>query len=320
MEKVRFGIIGCGNIAARFAKALERSPAAELYACAAREQARAEEFASQHKAVKAYGSYEELLADEKVQAVYIATVHTTHAQIAQACILAGKAVLCEKPFFTGGKEAEETIALAREKDVLVMEGFWTRTQPAYLKAKEWLKEGKIGDVRLIRAAFCFNMPLNEQTKTHRLWDPAVAGGALLDAGVYPYEYVTGIMDGPPQKVTATVQTAPTGVDATVTMAMTYPYAVADCLTSICGYMDGAAVISGTEGFIKQHHFIGSRKAELFDRKGTLVDNFEDAEEEGFVHEIVHFADLFRSGRKESPYIPLEDTLDFARRVQEILGE
>lgn len=320
MEKVKFGIIGCGKIAARFAGALGNSTSAELYACAARDRVRAEEFGNQHKAEKAYGSYEELLADEQVEAVYIATVHTTHARIAQMCIHAGKAVVCEKPFFTNPREAEETIALARQKGVLLMEGFWSRTQPACLKVREWIKAGKIGEVHLIRAAFCFNMPFNDQTREHRLWNPELGGGALLDAGVYPYEYVTGIMDGPPEKMVTSVQAAPTGVDATVTMSMSYPGVVADCMTSLRGYMDSDAVISGTEGYIRQHYFVGSRKAELFDRKGALVECFEDPEEEGFVHEIAHFVDLLRSGKTESPLIPLDDTLDFARQAEKILAE
>lgn len=321
MEKIRFGIIGCGVIAARFAGALQKSEDAVPYACAARSLARAAAFSREYGAEKAYGSYEDLINDPGVQAVYIATVHTTHAQIAQCAIDAGKPVISEKPFFINGKDAAETIKLAREKGVLMMEGFWTRTLPAYRKTKEWLRNGRVGDVTLIRAAFCFPMPLNDETRMHRLWNPEVGGGALWDAGVYPYEYATGIMEKAPSEMQTMIQWSATGVDATVAMTMRWPGGtIADCLTSINGYMDDTAVISGTEGYIKQYHFLGCRKAELYLNSGELVEAYEDPEEEGFVHEIAHFAELYRSGKKESDLIPLHDTLDFAIKSEEILSE
>ncbi|MBQ8972351.1 MAG: Gfo/Idh/MocA family oxidoreductase [Clostridia bacterium] len=319
MDKIRLGILGCGGIASRFAKALNKSTEGMLYACAAREWDRAQAFGQAHGARKVYGDYDALLADPEVQVVYIATVHTTHADAAKRCIEAGKAVICEKPFFINEKEAQETIALAREKGVLIMEGFWTRTMPAYLKAMEWIREGKIGDISFIRAAFCFNYPLNEQTKEHRLWNPALGGGALLDAGVYPYEYVTGIMGEPPIEMHTMIRRGPTGVDDTAVMTMRWSNGViADCMTSITGYMDDVAVISGSKGYIKQYYFLGCRKTELYLGQGAPVETYEDPEEEGFVHEIAHFVELYRDGKKESDLIPLRDTLDFARRAEAIL--
>lgn len=320
MGKLKFGIVGCGTIAARFAKALAKSPVAELYAVAAREQSKADAFGETHGAKVAYGGYQALLDDPAVQAVYIATVHTTHADVAKMCINAGKVVLCEKPFFVNEAEAQEVIALAREKKVLVMEAFWSRTVPAYHKVKEWIKAGKIGDIRVIQAAFCFNVPYNDMTKNHRLWKPETAGGALFDAGVYPYQYVTGIMDGAPDAFNYMVQRGPTGVDATVAMTLKYNSGViAECLTSISCSADSTAVISGSEGLIKQYYFVGSRKCELYDRRGNLVECYEDPEEEGFVHEIAHFAELYENGKTESNLIPLEDNLDFVRKADEILA-
>ena len=317
LNKIRFGIIGCGNIARRFSQALNQSAHAELFACAARDEERAKVFAKEYGAQKSYGSYQAILEDQDVDAVYIATVHSTHAQIAKDCIRAGKPLLCEKPFFINSSEAQEVIELGRERGVLMMEGFWTRTQPAYLKVKEWISEGRIGEARLIRAAFCFPVPYSEATKSSRLWNPQLGGGALLDAGVYPYMYVTGLMGGPPQDFTAMVQRVDSGVDMSVIMCMRYPGLLADCLTSIAGRMDDSAIISGTQGYIKQHRFLGSRKAELYNQRGELVDSFSDPVEEGFIHEIDHFVQLIRSKDLESPLIPLADTLDFARKVDYI---
>lgn len=315
---VKFGIIGCGSIAKRFAGALASSPVAELYACAARDKDKAEAFKNENGAEVAYGSYDELLADENVEAVYIATIHTTHAEVAKKCILAGKAVLCEKPFFVNQKEAEETIALAKEKNVLIMEGFWSRTVPAYLKVKEWIKEGRIGKLSLIRAAFCFCMPYNDFTKEHRLWVPEKAGGALLDAGVYPYEYVTGIMDGEPDEIISVVKPAVTGVDGTVAFIMKYKDVIADCLTSIEGNMDSTAQICGSAGFIKQYYFVGSKKAELYSPRGELIETYEDSEPEGFVHEIAHFVSLMEEGKTESDLVPLSSTLAFTKSADKML--
>lgn len=320
MDKIKFGILGCGNIAARFAKALAKSPEAELYACAARNGEKAAKFAETHGG-KAFEGYDALLNDPEVQAVYIATVHNTHAELAKRAILAGKPVICEKPFFTNAKEAVEVIELAKKENVLIMEAFWTRTQPAYQKMLEWIRDGKIGDIRMIRAAFCFAMPYNEELKTSRLWNPKLAGGALLDAGVYPYEYVTGIMGGAPKEMKTIVDRAPTGVDRTVAMIMKYDNGViADCLTSIGGYMDSESVISGTQGYIKQYYFLGSRKTELYLGREGLVEVFEDPEEEGFVHQIAHFSSLIREGKKESDINPLSLTLDFAEKADMILSE
>ena len=319
MSKIKFGIIGCGRIADRFAKALAKSPVAELYACAARDQAKADAFAAENGAEAAYGSYQALLDDPNVQAVYIATVHTTHAECAKMCIDAGKPVLCEKPFFVNEMEAKEVIAYAKEKKVLIMEGFWSRLVPAYHKAKEWIRDGKIGDIRTIHASFCFNVPYNDMTKNNRLWNPETAGGALLDAGVYPYQYVTGIMDGAPDDMNFMLQRGPSGVDATVAMTLKYNSGtIAECLTSISSSADTTAIISGSEGQIKQYYFVGSRKCELLDRKGEVIDSYEDPEEEGFVHEIAHFVQLMNDGKLESDLIPLEDNLDFMRKVDMIL--
>ena len=314
-NKLGFGIMGLGTISKRFAAALAKSDVAELVAVAARDEARAKDFAEGISGeIRPYGDYAAMLADPKVQAVYIGTVNTTHAELAKLCINAGKAVLCEKPFFMSISEAEEVAGLAREKGVLLMEGMWTRTLPAFLKAKEWVEAGKIGKPRLLRAAFCFSMPLNEATRGHRLWSPELGGGAMLDVGVYSYMYATGLF-GTPDEVQVSKVMASTGVDRSVSMTLRYERGIlAECLASIGGYMDDTAIIGGNEGFIRQYRFWGSRRVELVNGGGEVVETFEDPEEEGFVHEIAHFASIFKEKKTESPLVPLSATLDFARRL------
>ncbi|MBR3401044.1 MAG: Gfo/Idh/MocA family oxidoreductase [Parasporobacterium sp.] len=319
--KTRFGIIGCGGIAARFAEALKQSESAQLYAAASRDPQRAEEFAQKHGAQKSYGSYQALLEDPEVDCVYIATVNSTHAPIAEMCIAAGKPLICEKPFFMSIEEGTRVIDIARKAGVLIMEGMWSRCIPAYHKVKQWIAEGRIGDVRLIRSAFCFPMPYIEETKNHRLFDPATGGGACLDVGVYPYEYATGIMDAPPDECKILKVMGPTGVDLSVGLFLKYNSGViADCLASIAGIMTEEAVIGGSDGYILQKRFYGSRRCELYDTGGTLLDSFDDPVEDGFVHEINHFCEMLREGRLESCNIPLSDTLDFTGIYERLMKE
>ena len=319
--KTRFGIIGCGFIASRFAQALKQSDSAQLYAVAARDPARAAEFAQKHGAVKSYGSYTELLEDPEVDCIYIATVNSTHAPIAEMCIAAGKPLICEKPFFVSTEEGKRVIAAAREAGVLIMEAMWSRCIPAYHKVKQWIAEGKIGDVRLIRSAFCFPKPYTKETADNRLFDLNTGGGACLDVGVYPYEYATGIMNAPPDECKILKVIGPTGVDLSVGLFLKYNSGViADCLASITGFMDEDGMVSGNEGYILQKRFYGSRRCELYDNAGSLVDSFDDPVEDGFVHEINHFCDMLREGRTESTFIPLADTLDFTGVYEKMLEE
>lgn len=310
--KTKFGIIGCGGIAARFAKAIGLVENAELYAAAARELTRAEAFAEKFDAKKAYESYRELVLDPKVEIVYIALIHNLHYEVARLCVEHGKAVICEKPFFISEEEGRSLHALAKDKNVLVMEAMWTRCLPAFLKAKEWAQNGAIGNVKYVDAAFCFHFPFNEETKANRLYNPETAGGALLDAGVYPYEFITGMVGEKPSEIKAVIQKAPTGVDETVAMSLRFDSGIlASGVTSIGVKVSDTAHIYGTGGKIKLYHFLGCRKCERYNEQDELIECFEDEQEEGFVYEIRHVIDLYKNGEIDSPLIPLQDSIDFA---------
>ena len=179
---VRFGIIGPGSIATRFATVLNTVDGVQLTAVASRDQAKAAAFAGKFGAAKAYGSYLELIQDSAVDVIYIGLTHNFHYEVAKLCLNHGKSVLCEKPLVTSQKDAAELAELAREKKVLLMEAMWTRCIPAFRKAREWVAGGRIGAVKLIDASFSFNAPFDPE---HRLYDPKLAGGSLYDAGVYP---------------------------------------------------------------------------------------------------------------------------------------
>lgn len=317
-RKVRFGILGAGGISRRFAKALSQSESAELYAVAARTMEGATKFTEEYTA-KAYGSYEELLSDPMVDAVYIGVVHTGHFELAMKAIDYKKAVLSEKPFFIHGNEGRILKEKANEEKILVMEGMWTRFLPAYLKVKEWLKNGKIGTLHYMEGDFNFCFPYNEENKNFRLWDPSVAGGAILDAGVYPYEYFTGLMEEHPDKVIGLMDIHETGVDETATMTLHFKSGViANGMSSICGVGSSSMYIGGEEGHIIQKKFVGGGEVSLYDNKGNLLDSFmEPTDKDGFVYEIEHFSTLLKNGEIESTVIPLADSIDFADAAEKI---
>lgn len=310
---VKFGIIGCGVIAKRFAKALGMVDGCELYAAAARELARAESFVSELGGIKAYGSYTQLINDPEVDVIYISLIHNLHAETAKQCIDAGKAVICEKPFFISRDEADDVIAFAKRKNVLIMEAMWSLCLPPFLKAKEWLESGKIGNPKMVEAGFSYNFPFTSQVAEHRIFNPNTAGGALYDVGVYPIEFIMQLLGQSPSAFQALHTDAPTGVDETAAVIMRFDCgAIGIAKTSIAMNADSKATIYGTLGRIELDNFWDSRVCTAFDNSGNQTDVYKSDYEEGFIFEIMHFAELYRSGKTESPLIPLSLTENFSK--------
>lgn len=315
---VRFGIIGLGGIASRFAKVLNTAEGVELVAVASREMVRSEAFAEKFHAKKAYDSYLDLITDSEVDVIYIALTHNFHFEIAKLCLNNGKGVICEKPFFINKKEAEELVALSKEKNVLMMEAMWTRFIPAFKKAKEWVQSGKIGDVKLVNVSFCFNMPFDPES---RLYDPKVAGGSLYDAGVYPIEFTTGILGENPTQVNGLASFSKTGVDDFVAMNMSFESgALATLSCGITANTNRDARIYGTTGNIIVYDFLGSKKCELYDNENNLKECFEEDFEDGFSYQIEHFTNLYCNNKIESEIIPHKDTVACAGIFDELMKQ
>ncbi len=307
---VRFGIIGPGDIANRFAEVLNSVDGVELTAVASSNEQRAAEFAQRHGAPKVYEGYLKLVEDDMVDVVYIGLTHNFHFDAVKLCLEHGKAVLCEKPLVTNQRDAETLAALSRSKKVLLMEAMWTRCLPTFIEAKRWLMEGRIGKVKLVDASFCFNVPFDPE---HRLYNPDLAGGSLFDAGVYPIEFTMGILGETPTMVKGVATKAPTGVDDYVAMSMAF---ASDTLASLsCGLTANTnpdAKIYGSEGYIVIYDFIRSNKCELYDNQDNLVETFAVDFEDGFSFEMEHFADLYRKGAIESDLVPLRDNIACAK--------
>lgn len=309
MKLVNFGIVGLGNIANRFAKVLNTATGVKLTAVAASDLKRAEQFAIDYGSEKCYGSYIELAKDPDVEAVYIALTHNYHYEIAKLCLENGKHVLCEKPFFLYGNQARELVELANKKELTLMEAMWTRCLPAFQMAKKWVFEKRIGEPKFIQAAFCYKSEFNPKG---RLFNPKLAGGALYDVGVYVLEFAMGILNEHPDLVSSACNKCETGVDDYTSMSLHFKSGTVASLT--CGITASAssdAFIYGTEGKIIVHDFFQTKKCELYNEKGQIIDSFENEFLDGFIFEIEHFAKLVRERKKESPLITLNDTIGCA---------
>ena len=318
MVKIRFGIIGCGFIAKRMANALMQSDDACLVGVAARDYERACDFAKLYPDIIAYESYDELISSDDIDCVYIATVHTTHAEIALKCIKNKKPVLCEKPFFISGEDALTVSEAAKRENVLIMEGMWTRFLPCVNKAKKWISDGEIGELKCIIAPFCFNYPFNENTRNKRHFNPDLGGGVWLDAGVYPYEYISFIAGSQPTEVVGMNRIGETGVDVTTSVLMRFAdQTIGIALASMESIGCCDAQIYGNKGSIVQYDFIRSRKVALF-KDGILIEMYEDPIEEGFLYEISHFSTLVRDQKNESDVVPVTDSIDFAVNTDRLL--
>jgi predicted dehydrogenase len=249
MRPLNYGILGPGRIAASYCRALEQSATSRIYAIASRDDHRASEFARQFKAEKSYSSYESLVEDPDVDIIYIATPHSFHEQQSILCLTNKKPVICEKPLALSAASAKRIIAASHENKTFMMEGMWSRFNPAIIRAKHIVDSGDIGEVRYISADFGFQKPYDPKG---RLYDPALAGGSILDVGVYPLFLALYIL-GRPDGISAVAQLAPTGVDESCSICLTYPGGVfAQLFCSMLVETKKEAVIAGTKGMILIH--------------------------------------------------------------------
>ena len=315
---IRFGIIGPGGISRRFARVMATTECAKLVAIASSSPERAAAFAAQFDSPRIHQSYTALVNDPYVDAVYIGLTHNFHADVIRLCLEAGKPVLCEKPMVLHEADAQALADLSRERGVLLMEAMWTRCQPAFRRARQWIAEGAIGQPKLVQAAFCFQAAYDPQA---RLFNPALAGGALYDAGVYPIEFATGILGENPVETKGVLNIGPSGVDEYDAISLRFPSgAVAALSCGITARASSDATVWGTQGHVVVYDFLRTQKVERYDAAGALAETFEHKVDDGFVHEIEHFCELVREGKTESPLIPLADTIACAAVFDALLGK
>jgi predicted dehydrogenase len=307
MTEIRWGILATGAIARQFVGDLAFADGARAVAVGSRSGAAAERFAEEFGISRAYGSWAELAADPEIDVVYVATPHSAHYAATALCLGAGRAVLCEKPFTLNVAQARELVAMARDKGLFLMEAMWTYCNPVIRRMVELIGDGAIGAVRSVHADFGFVAPAEA---THRLRDPRLGGGALLDLGVYPVSFAHLIL-GAPAAISAWARLTPEGVDENTGILLGYDSgAVASLSCSIVASNPTVAAVSGTAGRIElPHGFFNANHLRLH-RMGREPEEFRPAPAGGvgYQHEAAEVMRCLRAGETESPLVPLDGTL------------
>ncbi|MFP2995636.1 Gfo/Idh/MocA family oxidoreductase [Spongiivirga sp. MCCC 1A20706] len=319
INNINWGIIGLGNIARSFAEDLRLVDQANLYAVGSRSQEKAAMFGSEFDADRYYGSYDDLLADPKVHIVYIATPHDSHAEISIKALGAGKHVLCEKPVAVTNLQFQEIRKAAEESGCFFMEGLWSEFNPCLKEIKQKITDGEIGDVKYVHAQFAFKA---DRPLTSRLLDKKLAGGALLDIGIYPI-YLAYTVLGIPENITATAKFHPiTGVDMQTAMIFDYRDAQAMLYANFNSRSETVARISGTEGEVVIHpEWYKPTTYSII--KNDVPKKFEVANfGKGYTHEIIECHNCITKGLKQSPswsYQHSTDLMQLLDSVREKIG-
>ena len=312
MEKLRWGIVGPGIIANKFAAAIANVEEAELVAVASRSKDRGEAFAARYHIPQVFDSYEKMAKSDAVDVIYVATPHPFHLPCAELFLSAGKHVLCEKPLCVTAEQARRLQAASRENKVFLMEAMWTRFLPAVFELCRMVKDGIIGDVMGLRADFCYEQAPEEEPK---LYQNHMAGGSLLDVGVYGLHFADLFL-GKPNGIQAAAWTCK-GVDVHTSMLLSYKNgAVAEISSAIGLEKPCAAWLYGTKGKIEVPDFYGAQEFVLHTSDGKEEFCFPSAGD-GFEEEIIEVCACIRDGKTESDRLPLAKTIGILEQMDEI---
>jgi predicted dehydrogenase len=311
---IRWGIVGVGWMADQFANGVNAFTASTVQAVSSRSLEKAQAFAGSHSAAKAYGSVAELAADPDVDVIHIASPHSDHLANALEAIAAGKNVLVEKPICRNASEARALIDAARAANVFVMEAMWTRYLPHMVEIKRVIADGEIGDVIALQADHGQGFPFDPKS---RWWSPDLAGGALLDIGIYPVAFAHDIL-GVPTSITAVGQMTETNVDGHVSMIFTYGAKTQASLQStMWAQTPTVALISGTRGRIEvDGPFYREASFRVINEKGVCEFPYTGVAN-GYAYEAAEVARRVTAGEKQSPAMTPEMTLEVMATLDEV---
>lgn len=322
-EEIRWGILGCGRIARKFASDLQHVAGSTLLAVGSRSRSNAIAFASEFPAPHIHDSYEALAADPDVDVIYVASPHAQHHDHALLCLKHSKAVLCEKAFSINARQAREMVAAARSQNVFLMEALWTKFLPHFNKTMEIIKSGKLGDLRNVLVNFGFIPPA---PVPERLYDPALGGGSLLDIGIYNVFIALSVL-GRPDEIEAFMTPASTGVDDQLAVNFRYTGgALAQLFSSFSTNLPTEAEISGTKGRIRltSRFYEPGTSIEFYPGRVDSREMIHFHKEPGFGYQFQarHVADCLRMGLTESPVMSHEDSLlimETMDRIRSVAG-
>jgi predicted dehydrogenase len=318
-KKIRWGILGTGGIAKKFAEGLQILPEADLVAVGSRAADTAERFARAFAIPHQHSSYDELANDPDVDVVYIATPHPFHMENTILCLKAGKAVLCEKPFAINADQAQQMVNVAGTEKLFLMEAMWTRFLPIIVKVRQWLANELIGRVRMVTADFGFRADWNPK---HRLFNPELGGGALLDIGVYCVSMSSMVFGQPPAKITGMAHMGQTGVDEQSAMVLGYGDGqLASLSCAVRTQTPQQALIVGTKGMIRIHSPFWRATTATISIEGKENETIKmPFESNGFEYEAGEVMKCLRTGKLESDIMPLNETLAIMKTMDEIRAQ
>ena len=322
MKQVKWGIVGTGNIATQFAQGLQHVEHAQIAAVASRSIDSARAFAQKFDIPKCYGSYEEMAKDTELEIIYIGTPHTQHFDHVMLYLEAGFAVVCEKPLGVNAAQTEKMIQKAREKNVFFLEGMWTRFFPAFQQAREWVRSGRIGQPKMIQACFGYDASAN---KSQWRFQHDMAGGALLDVGIYPLALTFAMFGADPVKMSSSAYLE-NGVDEYNTFTLEYADGRIAVLSDGIGMtLDNSVFIGGTKGAVllgegwwhpSHAEFAPFGEAGISQNRDVFDEPFPAS---GFQFEASAVQRHFLAGLKEAPEMPLDETLQIARMLDASRG-
>lgn len=317
VQPLRWGVVGTGGIARAFTADLAHTDSGTVVAVGSRRQQTAEEFADRLGVPNRHADYQDLVDDPEVDAVYVATPHPMHHPAALQALRAGKPTLVEKPFTMNAAEAAELVDLARERDVFLMEAMWTRFLPHVVEVRRLLAEGVLGDVVTVTADH--GQWFTEDAR-HRLFAPELGGGALLDLGIYPVSFASMVL-GPPDRIVALTDPAFTGVDRQTSVLLGHPGGAQAVLTcTLAARSPTTASIVGTEGRIDiDGSFYAPSSFTLVPRAGDKVRYDVPHKGGGLRHQADEVARCLREGLRESPVMPLDETISVMQTMDAVLA-
>lgn len=311
---MNFGVIGLGKITTTFVKEFEYITDSKVIIAGSRNLDKAKEFCAAHN-IASYGTYDDVIQNADVEAIYIGTPHNSHFEIALKALEAGKHVLCEKSITTDAKQYKILKDIALSKNIMLMDAMWTYFLPATEKAKSWVDQGLIGQVKYINIDFAFPAAKDFEG---RLYNPQLAGGALLDIGVYVIYNTFLYLGIDYQSFFTTAEFSPTGVDESLQICFDYGEAKANLYCSVTHRAISTTYIYGTLGYITLPLFWKTKSALRFDSNDTLIESFNDDRIcHGFEYEIKHFITCAKSGLSESPVLSHQLTTKVMETMDEV---
>jgi predicted dehydrogenase len=314
---MKVGIIGAGHIAVKMADTLNvMGGGVEAYGIASRDLGKAGAFAEKNRVRKAFGSYEALLEDPAVDLVYVAVPHSHHYGVMKSCLRYGKPMLCEKPFTINAAQAREILEEAEEKKIFAAEAMWSRYLPMRNILADALASGVIGEPRVVSANLCY-----EGAGRERYFKPELAGGALLDLGVYPLTFALMVLGTEIKKIDTHAVMMETGVDAFSLTSLVYPNgAAASVYTSMINGGDKRGMIYGTKGYIEYPNPGNCPVFHVYDNNGSLVSaHYAPKQLTGFEYQVESCRRAIEEKKPEPPELPHREIIKVMEIMDRIRG-